>query len=98
MFSAVSNVQIACFDMMILGSGPIGSDRLHTLEVRCLSRIWKFPDDPFVKYEPSDEPWCRRLGIGYELEVETVCVVPSASISWDGESFVIKGFALAFEC
>lgn len=36
-------------------------------------RRWRFPEERFVSYEPSDEPWCRYLGIGEEVEeVESV--------------------------
>lgn len=29
---------------------------------------WVFPEDRFWQYEPSDEKWCRQLGIGGEVE------------------------------
>jgi hypothetical protein len=28
--------------------------------------VWVFPQDRFVEYEPKDEWWCRRYGIGHE--------------------------------
>ena len=31
-------------------------------------KVWKFPDDPLVTYEKSDEVWCRYFGIGREVE------------------------------
>lgn len=27
---------------------------------------WVFPVEKFWEYEPSDEAWCRKLGIGHE--------------------------------
>lgn len=29
-------------------------------------RTWVFPSWRFVTFEPKDERWCRRLGIGHE--------------------------------
>ena len=46
-----------------------------TLTYRCPQ--WIFPADRFVEYEPSDEVWCRPLGIGKE---ETVYVNVETSV------------------
>lgn len=31
-----------------------------------VDRVWVFPKERFVEYEPKDEGWCRKLGIGHE--------------------------------
>ena len=40
-------------------------------------RVWQFPDEPFVEYEPSDERWCRFFGVGQEVEVTEVVTIPN---------------------
>ena len=58
-------------------------------------KIWQFPSDPFVTYEPSDEAWCRPLGIGKEVEITEVMLAPNAymsAISIDG-SMTFRGLA-----
>jgi hypothetical protein len=32
------------------------------------AKKWVFPKEQFWEYEPSDEKWCRQLGIGHEIE------------------------------
>lgn len=44
--------------------GPSGPPRFVT--EHAVERVWVFPKDRFVEYEPKDEPWCRALGIGHE--------------------------------
>lgn len=43
-------------------------------------KVWKFPVDRFCIYEPSDEAWCRPLGIGEEIEVEESMTFPSVLV------------------
>lgn len=31
------------------------------------ARYWRYPDDPFIEYEVSDEDWCRYFDIGHEV-------------------------------
>jgi hypothetical protein len=31
-----------------------------------VEKVWVFPKDRFVEYEPSDEWWCRKYGFGHE--------------------------------
>jgi hypothetical protein len=38
------------------------------------TRPWVFPDEPFVEYEPKDEAWCRKLGIGHEGPYKPSCL------------------------
>lgn len=35
-------------------------------ELAC-DKVWEFPKDRFIEYEPKDEGWCRRLGFGREV-------------------------------
>lgn len=36
------------------------------LDASMVERVWVFPVERFVEYEPKDEGWCRRLGFGHE--------------------------------
>lgn len=44
---------------------------LHGLKVvtddSMTETVWVFPQDRFVEYEPKDEWWCRKYGIGHEV-------------------------------
>jgi hypothetical protein len=31
-----------------------------------VEKVWVFPQDKFVEYEPKDEWWCRKYGFGHE--------------------------------
>jgi hypothetical protein len=31
-----------------------------------VDKVWVFPQDRFVEYEPKDEWWCRKYGFGHE--------------------------------
>lgn len=48
------------------------------VELRHKRKRWKFPDDPFVTYEVTDEDWCRYFGIGKEVEEEVTLTIPRA--------------------
>ena len=39
------------------------------LDESMVDKVWVFPQHRFFSYEPKDEGWCRRLGIGYEKTV-----------------------------
>jgi hypothetical protein len=43
---------------------------------------WVFPKERFWEYEPSDEKWCRQLGIGHEEETSEplILIVDEPSI------------------
>ncbi|WP_417459044.1 hypothetical protein [Kordiimonas sp.] len=54
---------------------------------------WEFPNDPFVTYEPSDEEWCRPLGLGRQVESVETMTFPNAHIknaSFDGMAYTIN--------
>jgi hypothetical protein len=38
---------------------------IHVSE-HVVEKVWVFPKDRFVEYEPSDEWWCRKYGFGHE--------------------------------
>lgn len=42
---------------------------------------WEFPKERFVTYEPSDERWCRPLGIGREITIQETINYPRAYVS-----------------
>jgi hypothetical protein len=45
-------------------------DSMYGLKVvtdeKMVDRVWVFPKDRFVEYEPKDEWWCRKYGFGHE--------------------------------
>lgn len=47
---------------------PLYGLRIVPCELACETR-WEFPKERFVEYEPKDESWCRKLGIGREVIV-----------------------------
>lgn len=51
------------------------------LKVTTRKRVWQFPKERFVTYEPSDESWCRFFGIGKEIEVTETVTYPEACIT-----------------
>lgn len=51
---------------------------IASVEVVKGDTYWQFPDDKFVTYEPSDEEWCRPLGIGREVRAEKLLSIPVA--------------------
>jgi hypothetical protein len=53
-------------------------------------RVWVFPDDPYFKYEKSDEPWCRYFGIGHEEERLNYFLVSRAAFETAKFSFAIE--------
>lgn len=53
---------------------PVGRLTLVKSEAAC-DRVWEFPKDRFVEYEPKDEGWCRRLGFGREVIVPKAYIV-----------------------
>lgn len=62
---------------------------MQTFELRYERRrkVWQFPTERFVRYESSDESWCRFFGIGKEVEVVESITIPNAyvrSVSPDG--------------
>ena len=44
-------------------------------------KIWKFPEDRFIEYEPHDEAGCRFFGIGEEIDVIESTTIPNAVIT-----------------
>lgn len=48
-------------------------------------KVWKFPRERFVTYEPKDVSWCRQLGIGEESSardgIDAEVVVESFELS-----------------
>jgi hypothetical protein len=49
---------------------PLGGLKVAT-NPHLAKRVWEFPKDRFVTYEPTDEPWCRYFGFGREVTVYT---------------------------
>lgn len=51
---------------------------LYGTEIRyttsAVTTPWIFPDHPYIEYEPKDEWWCRKYGIGHEGKSEP-CVI-----------------------
>lgn len=43
---------------------------------------WKFPDEPFVSYDKSDEEWCRYFGIGHEVDYTPVIEMKNALVDF----------------
>lgn len=45
-------------------------DSMYGLKVvtdeEMVDTVWVFPKDRFVEYEPKDEWWCRKYGLGHE--------------------------------
>lgn len=39
--------------------------------------VWEFPRWPHVEFEPSDEQWCRPLGIGREVTRRRNITIPN---------------------
>lgn len=50
------------------------------LKIFTKRKVWRFPIEKFCTYEPSDEAWCRPLGIGEEIEIEEVTVFPDITV------------------
>ena len=62
---------------------------MQTFEIKYERRqkVWQFPQERFVRYDASDESWCRCFGIGEEAEVVERITIPNAyirSVSSDG--------------
>ena len=51
---------------------------VFSVEYRRIVRVWKFPDEKFVRYEKSDEAWARPLGFGEEVEIVETVTIPRA--------------------
>lgn len=65
-----SNVHAACSENIFKTDLPDhNGDFMITAVTVTKKRVWQFPVERFVTYEPSDELWCRPLGIGCEIEV-----------------------------
>ena len=44
-----------------------------TVTEHAMARAWVFPVDRFVEYEPEDEWWARKYGLGYEGSAAPAC-------------------------
>ena len=49
--------------------------------------VWKFPDEPFVQYEASDESWCRYFGIGKEVLIRDSITLHDCAIDQTSSGF-----------
>jgi len=44
--------------------------------------VWRFPVERYWIYEPSDEEWCRPLGIGYEaIDLDSLLILHVADMA-----------------
>jgi len=60
-------------------------------------KVWKFPSNRFITYEPQDEKWCRPLGIGQEIEAEETMEIPHAYVeSINEDEIILKGIPNEF--
>lgn len=52
-------------------------------------KVWEFPRDRFITYEPSDEANCRALGLGREVAITETTVVPRAVVEFRDGAYQI---------
>lgn len=63
-------------------------------------KVWRFPAERFVEYEPKDEAWCRAAGIGREDEEVRVSTIPRimvTNIDFDSRrtrNLLVSGYVL----
>lgn len=59
---------------------PLGGIKVVT-DNKLYDVVWEFPKDRFIEYEPKDESWCRKLGIGKEKIVPKAFMIGNTLVA-----------------